>query len=279
MKNGFGYSLSFFIFISLNVFCNPVFANQTKGSDTEGQAAGFAVLIWVAAAFLIGLIAGGFLIYYYSRSKIYSILSAEREKYLHDLKLDTRQDPLLREIFQYIGIVGILKKSKDKKVKAINNSEKKIAELRVQNVKLKSEYKNKISDAARKDHVIDFPQGSSDEQENNSDIKTEIYFTIPESDGSFKNINARKIKEIDCFYKIEPDDDCQRGKLYFVSGEYDLRALDNIDYYLSPVCEIQNISDRSKARKIQMTGTGSVIKKGGSWIIDGKDKVKIKLVE
>jgi hypothetical protein len=278
MKNGSGYSLSFFIFIFLNIFCHPVFANQTKGGDTEGQA-GFTVLIWVAAAFLIGLITGGILIYYYSRSKIYSILSAEREKYLYDLKLDTRQEPLLREIFRYIGIVGILKKSKDKKAKAINNSEKKIAELRVQNVKLKSEFKNKIDAATKQYHAIDFPQGSSDEPEDISDNKTEIYFTIPESDGSFKNINARKIKEIDCFYKIEPDDDWQSGKLYFVSGEYDLRALDNIDYYLSPVCEIQNISDRSKARKIQMTGTGSVIKKGGSWIIDGKDKVKIKLVE
>ena len=277
MKNGSGYSLSFFIFISLNIFCHPVFANQTKEGDTEGQA-GFAVIIWVAVAFIIGLIAGGFLIYYYSRSKIYSILSAEREKYLHDLKLDTRQEPLLREIFKYIGIVGILKKSKDKKVKAINNSEKKIAELKEQNVKLKSEFKNKI-EAADQDHPIDFQPGSSDEPGDNSDITTEIYFTIPESDGSFKNINARKIKEIDCFYKIKSDDDCQSGKLFFVSGEYDLRALDNIDYYLSPVCEIQNISDRSKARKIQMTGSGSVIKKGDTWIINGKDKVKIKLVE
>ena len=274
MKNRFRYCLSLLTIILPLV---PVIANQTKG-DSEAQT-GSAVPLWVAVAFIGGLVAGALLIYFFSRWKIYSILSAEREKYLHDLKLDTRQEPLLREIFQYIGIVAILKKSKDKKVKAINNSEKKISELRVQNVKLKSEVKNKIESAAEQYHAVDFNQGSSDEPEDNSDNVTEIYFTIPESDGSFKNINARKIREIDCFYKIEPDDDCQSGKLYFVSGEYDLRALDNIDYYLSPVCEIQNISDRSKARKIQMTGTGSVIKKGDSWIIDGKDKVKIKLVE
>ena len=279
MKNGSRYSFSFFaIFIFMNIFCHPAIANQTNSSDNEGQA-GFAVIIWISAAFFVGLVAGGLLIYYYSRSKIYSILSAEREKYLHDLEHDSRQDPLLREVFKYIGIVGILKKSKDKKVKVINNSDKKFAELKAQYVNLKKEYKNRPVVATEQDRANEFPAGSPEEKEDISEINTEIYFTIPESNGSFKNTSARKIKEIDCFYKIEPDDDYQSGKLHFISGEYDLRALDNIDYYLSPVCEIQNISDRSKARKIQMTRTGSVIKRGDSWIIDGKDKVKIKLIE
>ena len=278
MKNGYRFLLSFLIFLSLNIFCFPVFADQANSCVNE-EKTGFVFVIWVAAAFLIGLIAGSLLIYYYSRSKIYSILSAEREKYLHDLEQDTRQDTLLREIFRYIGIVGLLKKSKDKKVKIINNLDKKISELKGQNAKLKREYKNRIDAATEQGRANGFPDSSPDEPEDNSDNNSEIYFTIPESDGSFKNINARKTKEIDCFYKIETDDDFQGGKLYFISGEYDLRALDNIDYYLRPVCEIQNISDRSKARKIQMTGTGSVIKRGGSWIIDGKEKVKIKLVE
>jgi hypothetical protein len=108
--------------------------------------------------------------------------------------------------------------------------------------------------------------------------KTEIYFTIPEGDGSFKTVNARNGQDVDCFYKIVPDKSGQRGKLYFIPGDYDLRALDNIDYYLNPVCEIQNISDRAYARKISMTDPGSVIKRGDIWKIEENNKVKIKLV-
>ena len=66
-----------------------------------------------------GVIAGGFLIYQYSRSRIYSILAAEKYKYLDDLKQDTGQDLLLRKYFRYIGIVEKLKLSKDQRRKLL----------------------------------------------------------------------------------------------------------------------------------------------------------------
>ncbi|KAA6338481.1 hypothetical protein EZS27_013520 [termite gut metagenome] len=101
-----------------------------------------------------------------------------------------------------------------------------------------------------------------------------IYFDIPKTDGSFKNPKTQQGN--DTFYKIELDDSKQIGKLFFISG-YDLRALDNIDYYLNPVCEIQNIEDRIGAKRIKMVKTGTVILlNGDSWKI--KEKVKIKLI-
>jgi hypothetical protein len=112
MKNRFRYCLSLLtIFLPLI----PVIANQTKG-DSEAQT-GSAVPLWVAVAFIGGLVAGALLIYFFSRWKIYSILSVERHKYLHDLKEEKEQDIITGKFFRYIGVVMLLKKSKDKKVK------------------------------------------------------------------------------------------------------------------------------------------------------------------
>jgi ABC-type multidrug transport system ATPase subunit len=106
----------------------------------------------------------------------------------------------------------------------------------------------------------------------------EFFFTIPENDGSFKAINAKHAKEVESYYKIEMDNNNQTGKLHFISGEYDLRALDNIDYYLNPVCEIDNITERTHARKIIMLNPGTVLLSGDCWKIDVNNKVKIRLI-
>jgi hypothetical protein len=47
--------------------------------------------IWCLIGFFPGIIAGGFLIYQYSKSRIYSILAGEKYKYLDALKQDTGQ--------------------------------------------------------------------------------------------------------------------------------------------------------------------------------------------
>jgi len=57
-----------------------------------------------------------------------------------------------------------------------------------------------------------------------------------------------------------------------------MRALDNIDYYLNPVCDIINISERMNARKISVINSGIVLKIGASWKIEANNKVKIKLI-
>ena len=239
--------------------------------------------MWIVIGFLPGVIAGGFLIYLYSRSRIYSILATEKYKYLDDLKQETDQNPTLIRHFKYIGIVAKLKLSKDQKKNIIETNNRELGQLRRQNENLTKENK-------RKEVIIAELKNTAENKASARDLfdgepgrsfrsnKTEIYFTIPEGDGSFRDVNARNGQDIDCFYKIVPDKSGQKGKLYFISGDYDLRALDNIDYYLNPVCEIQNISDRTFARKISMTDPGSVIRRSDIWIIEENNKVKIKLV-
>jgi hypothetical protein len=315
MKEGLRYffCLSVLFFIPLVLFCRPgcsdlsserlaacyvsvkgpattVETMQQPEKKSEAVSAGpntgsnIPGWVWIAGGALLGFIAGAALIYLYSRYKVYSILKTERRKYLGDLRNDREQDPLVREFFGYLGIVAMLKKSKDDKSETINIKNIEIRQLKEQNEDLLTEIEQKekaltvqkvnAEKRAEEEYVARQP-GKPDEV---SGKKTDIYFTIPESDGSFKSANARNVQEIDCFYKIEPDKSGLKGRLYFLSGKYDLRALDNIDYYLNPVCEIQNITDRTNARKILMTDPGLVIKRGDIWKIEDNNKVKIKLV-
>ena len=91
-------------------------------------------------------------------------------------------------------------------------------------------------------------------------------------------IKLKNVKELDCFYKIEIDKNNQKGKLFFISSEFDSRALDNIDYYLNPVCEIENISDRTHAKKINVVDFGTVVLNGDTWKIESTKKLKIRLI-
>ena len=178
-----------------------------------------------------------------------------------------------------------MKSRKNKKKDEIKEINEAIVLLKELNEKLNSGAKQvekvlvkqiiaKESQELISDHLEEQASNSIEDSNN----KIEFFFTIPENDGSFKAANAKNNKEIDCFYKIELEKRGQTGKLEFISGDYDLRALDNIDYYLNPVCEIQNIADRKNARKIQLISHGTIIKSGDNWKIDEKNKVKIKLV-
>jgi len=264
---------------------------------------------WIAGGTLLGFIAGALLIYIFTRAKIFSILSNEKRKYLRDLKYDSEQPLLVKKLFSHIGIVAMLKKSKDEKTDIINTKNFELRELKERNEDLRAEYAQKVMKTRQVINEIPLSPGASpvsnqggqpartespqggqparteapqasqqNRQEPAPSVKTEIFFTIPESDGTFKTVNARSVQEIDCYYKIEPDKTGQYGKLYFISGNYDMRALDNIDYYLNPVCEIQNIINRTNARKIVMTATGVVVRRGDHWKVEESNKVKIKLV-
>lgn len=240
--------------------------------------------IWAVSGLLLGFFSGAFLIYQYSGSRIYSILKTEKRKYLSDLRKDRSQNLILRNYFKYIGIVSMLKNSKDKKAEALENQKEEIMQLGFQNEKLRTEIEKNGSIIANLKNAAEYQASAREDPDGRprkSSVipdKMEIFFTIPEMDGSFRIVNAKDGQSSDCFYKIEPDNSGQKGKLYFISGDFDLRALDNIDYYLNPVCEIQNISDRIHARNIEMTNPGLVIRRGEVWKIEENNKVKIKLV-
>ncbi len=241
--------------------------------------------IWGLSGFLMGLLVGCLAVFLYSRYSIYNILESEKNKYLNDLEKDTRNNPLHREVFKYIGIVEILKKRKNLKQDQLIAKNNTIAELMVQNEELFDDVeqlrKRLINLKMNKENQTSAGEGyhvRSHDQTVKSENTSEIFFTIPESDGSFRITNAKNTKGIDCFYKIIPDKSDQKGVLQYLSGDYDLRALENIDYYLNPVCEIQNISGRTFAKKIVMTESGRVIRRNDSWQIEENGKVKVKLV-
>lgn len=241
--------------------------------------------IWGPAGFLLGLTAGSVAVFLYSRYSIYSILETEKKKYLKDLERDTKNNPLHREVFKYIGIVGILKKRKNEKQDMLIAKNNTIAELTIQNDELFADVeqlrKRLINLKGNKENQISTGEGSqtrSPDTALKSENSSELFFTIPESDGSFRIFNAKFTKGVDCFYKIIPDKGDQKGVLHYLSGDYDLRALENIDYYLNPVCEIRNISGRTFAKRIVMTEPGRVIKRNDSWQIEENGKVKVKLV-
>ena len=263
------------VFLMFLVVSQPLFANPAvKGFQTT--TANFILII---AIFLIGILMGGISIYLYSKWKVYSILSIEKRSYLDSLKGSKE-----RYLFKYIGIIGELKKSKDEKKIDNNDLIIKNGELKKELNKLKIVYektedisKNKNSTWGNNDlDTISKPIDLNIEPVKGSE--PEIYFEIPEEDGTFKIQDGKSNQNTYSFYKIVTDKDPLKAEIYFISGSLDLRALGNIDNYLNPVCEIENIVDRMQAKRIKMISPGTVFLNGESWKIDVNNKVKIRLI-
>jgi hypothetical protein len=222
--------------------------SKTKTESKSTNTKSCPIVIICICCFLVGLFIGS----RYSRRKIYSLLYEEKNACIEGLKdqliqLKAKNEELFNE--------NISLKAKNE-------------ELLNENISLGGEIENFKSQSI---------SNNLNPKQDNQEVLNQkfIYFDIPKTDGSFKN--SKTHQRNDTFYKIELDDSKQTGKLYFISGDYDLRALDNIDYYLNPVCEIQNIEDRIGAKRIKMVKTGTVILlNGDSWKI--KEKVKIKLI-
>lgn len=236
-----------------------------------------------------GVIIGFSLVYFYSKAKIDSILSIEKFQYLADLKQCNE-----KHLFRYIGLVKILYLSKEsyknqcidlqyKKSESNNDSNGKQPtsqySIRQLNLEKGSTESTIVRDENLRIEEENIPNNVIEWKVDQGTKQTNIlYFSIPEADGSFKVVNAKTVKEIDCFYKIEIDKNNQKGKLFFISSEFDSRALDNIDYYLNPVCEIENISDRTHAKKINVIDFGTVVLNGDTWKIESNKKLKIRLI-
>jgi len=250
-------------------------ANKEEDEDTSSG------VITILISLVSGILIGAFSIYIYSRERIYSILFYDRSKYDNELEKDWRK----KYLFKYIGIVAVQRKWEMEKRTEINAANKDIDRLKTELDKLKD--KNYASDKGSLLKTAEVETAEEDQPSkvrewkvNQESLSTlnEIYYTIPEHDGSFKVSNGKRSKEVDCFYKIEIDKNRNRGQLHFMSGDYDLRALDNIDYYINPVCEIENITERTQARRIIMRNPGVVILNGENWKIDAGNKVKIRLI-
>ncbi len=245
--------------------------------DTESNKGFF----WILPGFLIGLIIGILGLYYYSRKMIYTILKNEKKNYLNKLKNDFELPLYQKRSFKYIGLVAVLKQSKDKKKKKLkeykNNKAKQAEEITLIQLNkhdIKTSEDRNIDSKTEDDHINN--NFKSKEEIIDKKAVRELYFFMPNNDGSFTNSNAMVYQTIECLYKILVDESGQRGELHYISGEYDMRALDNIEYYLNPVCEIDNIASRLSAKEIQMINPGVVINLEDVWRIEDNKKVRIR---
>lgn len=231
--------------------------------------------------FVIGLIIGAFVVYYYSRNKIYKILKEENIYYSKRM-LNFKK----YRFFKYIGLVEQLKISKDKKKEEIEDIRKRETrnETNLTNDNFVNMHNNNFSIndmVVEKKNDLEVIEEESpnvniwkvDEKDNIS----ELFFTIPFEDGSFLDLHKTESKEHNSFYKIKILEH-NKGELHFLSSEYDKTALDNISGYLSPVCIIENIEKRLTANRISMKVPGEVILSEGSWMINENKKVIIELI-
>ncbi len=236
---------------------------------------------WLIPAFIFGLVLGILFLYYYSKHKVLFILNSEKHEYNRILK-EKGSNPLF---FKFLSFIEILK---NKKNEYKSSSEKKISEeqfglLNQEIADLKSKNIELVEENIELGFIIEnlkLKRTSGNNEINNQDespnIKKTLFFSIPEVDGTFKTESAKDFKEQDSFYKVELITNTN-GNISFLSGDFDLRAIENIDYYLNPVCEIQNIANRAFAKKVVMIDHGTIVQKRDDlWQII--NKIKIKLV-
>ena len=226
--------------------------------------------------FFAGLLIGGGIIYYYSRLKIYSILRMEKSTYKETLMHSQKG------LFLYIRLVQKLKERKNEKKDIIEKLENEMSEL-----KKKSNEAGKKKDVAKlseeqEKSIVSIRQELHVETVNNSQaiknpVHNEFYFSIPYSDGSFLNEHKSIDKKHNSFYKIITESE-NSAELFFIPGELDRTALNDINGYLAPVCNIENIENRLNATKILLLKPGKVLLSDGRWKIDNNDKVKIQLI-
>jgi hypothetical protein len=105
--------------------------------------------------------------------------------------------------------------------------------------------------------------------------KVPLYFSIPEADGSFSEDKGELIQDERKFFRITPVPGTHRGELHFLSGRFDRKAIENIDYYLFPVCEVLNTTLRENASGIIQVECGRVIFHSGIWKMEKKVMVKL----
>lgn len=231
---------------------------------------------------LISFLAGGFLVFIISEKAILSMLTKEKEYYIRELKLNRKW-----HFPYYLSLVKFLKNRKEHYKSELEGAglhtlRGEIDKLEQQIEKLSSENEELRKKLSIDNSVIEENIRSIDKPEYDptTEVKTgqTIYFTIPESDGKFKDTNSKSHNDGNSFYRIEFENNSNTGQLFYISGALDKRAIESIDFYLIPVCEIENITNRKNAFRIELIQPGTVYMKNDCWVIDPEKKVKIKFV-
>lgn len=235
---------------------------------TENQTWLFTILISLLSFFI-----GAFLCYYLVKSRIYQIMDEDLDKYKNSINESGA--------FTFLSLVKLLKERK--------NDYKNKVDL------LKEELQNKKKIPQKDDNSVKFYGDRSENDTNTEKIEdttksvewvitnetktqTGLFFTIPDSEGKFEVTDGKSQNDGNCFYRIDIESNKNQAFLHYISNEKDKRAIENIENYLLPVCDIENFSDRRNASKVLMKDAGIVSLKHDCWVIETNHKVKIKLV-
>jgi hypothetical protein len=246
-------------------------------------------MIWLycLASFTVGCLA----VYFLSQLYLHSVLKRERKSYGNEMRQSVR--------FWYLKpfpLIEVLKKYKDQYREKLDKMENSLQELSRKLEKSDLSLKNhrsgmealerenlrlrnlaKTSDGLRKPTLSDHSQ--SEEKKhlkiNLRNAGSTLFFSIPEADGSFYAEKGEADPDGRKFYRIISSAGNETGELHFISGQYDQKAIENIDYYLIPVCEVENISLRNIASKILQKEAGRVVRISDKWVTDKKIKVKL----
>lgn len=231
--------------------------------------------------FVLGMSIGGWFVFSISKRKIYSILKVEKKEYLDDLKyIDANFT------FKYIGLVSRLRERKEhyktesekiNKIK-LNSLKEQIRILQKENAELKQIQKRSDSDI---EEIHPLPQKENTREwdiNHQEKIIRKLFFSMPENDGRFIIDNGDPSNDGRKYYKIEYLETSEEGELYFISSDRDKRAINRLESYLKPACDIENIINSESATRIDFISPGRVILINNSWVIDSDRKVKIQLI-
>ena len=102
-----------------------------------------------------------------------------------------------------------------------------------------------------------------------------LYFGIPDSQGNFPADRAEERYDNRKLFRIVHSAGSDRGELHYLSGELDMKAINNIDYYLLPVCDILNMGGRNSATRVLQEQKGEVLLASGKWSVTTRVKIKL----
>lgn len=252
--------------ISSNEIKQPIKGDEAqKQSVSNKQNRKFVLLIGFLSFFI-----GMFITYFIINLIIY---------YFFDDGTETYKNKAQHALFSFLYIIRLLKERKDyykKEYKKLENEFKNckntIEELKNKIKELEKEIKSNNND------LKNFPDDSVEPIIKEADNISILFFSIPENDGKFIIKKGEQTNDGFKYYKIVSQISSDEGDLFYISGTQDKRAINRLDSYLKPVCDIENITNAESASKIEMIKKGKVIKSDDSWVIDPKNKVKIKLV-
>lgn len=102
-----------------------------------------------------------------------------------------------------------------------------------------------------------------------------LYFGIPDKHGNFPADRGELQYDSRKLFKIVFSLGSDRGELHYISGELDMKAINNVDYYLLPVCEISNMEGRGTATRVIQEEKGEVRLTSGRWSMTTRVRVKL----